>query len=154
MAFGDELDSEQPILVVVEMNGGNDGLNTVVPYKQREYQRYRRRTRIDKGQVLKLDDQNGLNPAMPGFKQLFDDGALAVRVLRRAAPFAREADEVGQKISASAGWNPEGLTSLLKSLGREEELRSDEERRGSVPPVAHAGRHAVPSPAGPAPMIR
>ena len=78
MAFGDELDSEQPILVVVEMNGGNDGLNTVVPYKQREYQRYRRRTRIDKGQVLKLDDQNGLNPAMPGFKQLFDDGALAV----------------------------------------------------------------------------
>lgn len=43
----------------------------------------------------------------------------------------READRVGQKIAASAGWNPEGLTSLLKSLGRDGKLRSDEESQSS-----------------------
>ena len=43
----------------------------------------------------------------------------------------READTVGQNMAASAGWNPEGLTSLLKSLGRDEELRTDEESQSS-----------------------
>lgn len=51
------------------------------------------------------------------------------------APYSRdqerEADHVGQEIAASAGWNPEGLASLLKSLGREEKLRSGEERQSS-----------------------
>ena len=69
---------QQPILVVVEMNGGNDGLNTVIPFKQREYQRKRRRVRIEKNQLLKLDDEVGLNPAMQGFRELFDDGNLAI----------------------------------------------------------------------------
>ncbi len=77
-ALGEEPDNEKPILVVVEMNGGNDGLNTVVPFRQSDYQRLRRRVRIEKNQVLKLDDEVGLNPAMPGFKQLFDDGSLAI----------------------------------------------------------------------------
>ncbi len=71
-------DNEKPILVVVEMNGGNDGLNTVVPFRQSDYRRLRRRIRIEKSQVLKLDDEVGLNPAMQGFKQLFDDGSLAI----------------------------------------------------------------------------
>jgi len=51
------------------------------------------------------------------------------------APYSRdqerEADDVGQKIAASAGWNPKGLTSLLKSLRRDEELRTDEKRESS-----------------------
>ena len=76
--FHQDADNEQPILVVVEMNGGNDGLNTVVPFQQREYQRSRRRVRIEKSQVLKLNDDVGLNPAMQGFRQLYDDGTLAI----------------------------------------------------------------------------
>ena len=45
-------------LVVVELNGGNDGLNTVVPFKQREYQHNRQRVRVNKQDVLKLDGRN------------------------------------------------------------------------------------------------
>ncbi len=77
-AFGTEPDNEKPILVVVEMNGGNDGLNTVVPFRQNKYQHLRRRVRVDKNQVLKLNEEVGLNPAMVGFKQLYDDGSLAI----------------------------------------------------------------------------
>lgn len=77
-ALGNAVDNEQPILVVVEMNGGNDGLNTVVPYRQGEYRRHRRRLRIGKQQVLKINDEIGLHPAMAGFKQLYDDGNLAI----------------------------------------------------------------------------
>jgi uncharacterized protein (DUF1501 family) len=77
-AFGNEPDNEAPILVVVEMNGGNDGLNTVVPFGQSKYRRYRQRIRIQKNQVLKLNEEVGLNPAMQGFKQLYDDGTLAI----------------------------------------------------------------------------
>ncbi len=51
------------------------------------------------------------------------------------APYSRdqerEADRVGQEMAASAGWNPEGLASMLESLGREEKLRSGEERQSS-----------------------
>jgi predicted Zn-dependent protease len=51
------------------------------------------------------------------------------------APYSRdqerEADRIGQEIAASAGWNPEGLASLLKSMGRAEKLHSGEERQSS-----------------------
>lgn len=77
-AFGNESDEEKPILVVVEMNGGNDGLNTVVPIQQSKYRRFRQQVRIDKQQVLRLDEQVGLHPAMQGFKELYDDGTLAI----------------------------------------------------------------------------
>ena len=77
-AFGQEPDADKPIIVVVEMNGGNDGLNTVVPYGQRGYRKARPKIRIDKDQLLKIDDEVGLNPAMVGFKELYDDGALAI----------------------------------------------------------------------------
>ena len=43
----------------------------------------------------------------------------------------READRVGQEIAANAGWNPEGLATLLESMGQEEELRSGEKRQSS-----------------------
>ena len=76
--FGAEPGDEKPILVVVEMNGGNDGLNTVVPFRQSKYRHLRRRIRIEKDQLLKLNDEVGLNPAMPGFKQMYDDGTLAI----------------------------------------------------------------------------
>ena len=76
--FANQGGAEQPILVIIEMSGGNDGLNTVVPYRQNEYERFRKSTRIDKNQVLKIDDNVGLNPAMVGFKELYDDGMLGI----------------------------------------------------------------------------
>ena len=77
-AGGDEPDVDKPIIVVVEMNGGNDGLNTVIPYGQRGYRKVRPTIRIDKDRLLGIDDEVGLNPAMVGFKELYDDGKLAI----------------------------------------------------------------------------
>jgi uncharacterized protein (DUF1501 family) len=65
-------------LVVVTLYGGNDGLNTVVPYADRSYQDARPDIAYDAGEVLRLDDSTGLNPALKGFQRLFTEGRLAV----------------------------------------------------------------------------
>ncbi len=56
--------ADLPILVVVELTGGNDGLNTVVPYADDVYHKSRPTLRIEPDKVLKLDDRVGLHPAM------------------------------------------------------------------------------------------
>ncbi len=73
-----ELRSELPILVAVELSGGNDGLNTVVPYGDDEYYRQRPTIGIRENRVLVLDDHFGLNPGMTGFKRLWDNDQLAI----------------------------------------------------------------------------
>lgn len=66
------------ILVVLQMAGGNDGLNTVVPYSNDYYHKARRRIGLDPKEVLKLDDNVGLHPNLKGFKELYDSGGLSV----------------------------------------------------------------------------
>jgi len=65
-------------LIVVQMGGGNDGLNTVVPFGDSTYYNVRPTIAIKADEVLKLDDQLGLNPSMKGFKELYDNGQLAL----------------------------------------------------------------------------
>jgi uncharacterized protein (DUF1501 family) len=69
---------EQPMLVVVELDGGNDGLNMVVPYADDIYHRNRPTLRIAADKVLKLDDRLGLHPAMTGLAKLWEAGQLRV----------------------------------------------------------------------------
>ncbi len=69
---------DERILVLVQLAGGNDGLNTVVPFGRAEYYKARPGVGIGKDTVLKLNDELGLHPAMAGFKQLFDEGWLSV----------------------------------------------------------------------------
>jgi len=66
------------ILVVIELSGGNDGLNTVVPYGDPAYYRARPRLGIPDRDVIKAAHGFGFHPAMVGFERLFKDGALAV----------------------------------------------------------------------------
>jgi uncharacterized protein (DUF1501 family) len=66
------------ILVVVELSGGNDGLNTVVPYGDDEYYRVRPNLGIPESQVIKLDDHFGFHPSLVGFERLYKDGMMAV----------------------------------------------------------------------------
>ena len=66
------------ILVVLQMAGGNDGLNTVVPYANDFYHQARPKLGLTAQQVLKLNGEIGLHGAMTGFKDLYDSGNLAV----------------------------------------------------------------------------
>ncbi len=70
------------ILVVIEMSGGNDGLNTVVPYAAAEYAKARPNIAIAKDQALQIGTSNGmpigLHPRMKGLHTLFDQGHVGV----------------------------------------------------------------------------
>lgn len=66
------------ILVVIQLDGGNDGLNTVIPYADAAYGKFRRELRIPSGDVLKLNDQVGLHPQMKSAAKLFEEQRLTV----------------------------------------------------------------------------
>jgi uncharacterized protein (DUF1501 family) len=66
------------ILVIFELSGGNDGLNTVVPYADDAYYRARPQIGIKPNKLRKLDDHFGLSPGMAGFEKLYKDGKLAI----------------------------------------------------------------------------
>ena len=66
------------ILVVFEWFGGNDGLNTVVPYGDANYYRHRPTIGIKEADVLEIDAQFGWHKSMEGIKHLYDDGKVAI----------------------------------------------------------------------------
>ncbi|MBU0676927.1 MAG: DUF1501 domain-containing protein [Verrucomicrobia bacterium] len=66
------------ILVVLQLAGGNDGLNTVVPCEDSHYYNARHRIAIPKKDCLVLNGELGLHPALTGFKSLHDDGVLSI----------------------------------------------------------------------------
>jgi uncharacterized protein (DUF1501 family) len=70
--------AKDTILVVIEMAGGNDGLNTVIPFADDLYHKARPKLGMGKKEVLKLDDYCGLHPRMSGMKNLYDSKRLAV----------------------------------------------------------------------------
>jgi uncharacterized protein (DUF1501 family) len=65
-------------LVIVQMAGGNDGLNTVVPYADSNYLSARPNLHVDPASVLQLNSALGLNPALGSLKKLWDANQLAV----------------------------------------------------------------------------
>jgi uncharacterized protein (DUF1501 family) len=66
------------VLVVVQMDGGNDGINTIVPYKDEGYAKYRTELRLPASSLVKVNDQVGLHPAMGDAGKLLEDGRLAI----------------------------------------------------------------------------
>ncbi len=66
------------VLVVLQMTGGNDGLNMVVPYEDDAYHRARPTLRVAAGQALPLADGLGLHPEMSALHDLYRDGAVGV----------------------------------------------------------------------------
>jgi len=65
-------------LVVVEQTGGNDYLNTVVPYNSGLYYDFRSHTHHDPETVIKIDDEVGFGPTMAPIKRLWDEGKVAI----------------------------------------------------------------------------
>jgi len=66
------------ILILIQLQGGNDGLNTVIPYTDQRYYDARPRIGIAKQQALRLTDTLGLHPRMTGFRDLYEQGKMAV----------------------------------------------------------------------------
>ncbi len=66
------------VLVVLQLSGGNDGLNTVIPVRNDIYYRARPKLGIKKELALALDDEAGLHPGLTAFKNLYDDGSLGI----------------------------------------------------------------------------
>jgi uncharacterized protein (DUF1501 family) len=74
---GEQLPNDH-ILVVLQLTGGNDGLNTIVPYRDELYYRARPMLAIPESQVIPLDERLGLHPALEPLKALYDQRALAI----------------------------------------------------------------------------
>ena len=70
--------SKGRVLVVLQLDGGNDGLNTVVPYRDDDYRKLRPGLRLDDKDVRKVDDRVGLHPELGGFSTLLESGRLAI----------------------------------------------------------------------------
>ena len=70
--------SKDPVLVVLQLTGGNDYMNTVVPYGDPLYYDHRPTVNVSPDKVLPLDDKVGFNPALAPVKELYDRGDVAV----------------------------------------------------------------------------
>lgn len=66
------------VVVILQLSGGNDGLNTVIPYRNDLYYKARPRLGIVRDKALSLTDETGLHPALTAFKELYDDGSLGI----------------------------------------------------------------------------
>jgi len=66
------------VMVILQLSGGNDGLNTVIPVRNDIYYRERPRLGIEKGSSLILTDEVALHPALTALRELYDDGSLGV----------------------------------------------------------------------------
>jgi uncharacterized protein (DUF1501 family) len=66
------------ILVVIQMGGGNDGLNTVVPFADDAYYRARPRLAVPRDKVIRITDALGLHPRLARLRQLLDRGAVGI----------------------------------------------------------------------------
>src|ERR1700689_5778826 len=72
------LPADAGVLVIVTLYGGNDGVNTVIPYADNAYHDARPELAYAPTEVLHLDNQLGLNPALRGLAQLWTDRKLAI----------------------------------------------------------------------------
>lgn len=65
-------------LVIVQLSGGNDGLNTVVPYGMDAYYQKRKSIALPQSELIRLDDLQGLNPNMGALREIYDQGWMTV----------------------------------------------------------------------------
>jgi uncharacterized protein (DUF1501 family) len=125
------------VLVVIELSGGNDGLNTVVPYADDNYHKARPTLRLTKDQVVKVNDVIGLNPGLRPLDQLLQKGELAIvqgvgypnpdRSHFESMDIWQSADP---KRKTRSGWIARGATDLG-------------DRRGNVP-IMQVGQKDLP----------
>jgi uncharacterized protein (DUF1501 family) len=151
------------VLVVIQLDGGNDGINTVVPFADEGYAKHRKVLRIPKERLVKVNDQVGLHPSLADAGKLLDTGQFAI-VQGVSYPNPNRSHFRSMAIWHSARLDPEehgGLGWLGRALDDGESARhpytpprSGEGKGGGAgslligsgpPPVAIRGRRSVAS---------
>ena len=69
---------KERVIVVLSLSGGNDGLNTLIPYSNPTYYDYRNTLGISEDQVIRINDEVGFHPSMTELKGIYDQGNMAV----------------------------------------------------------------------------
>jgi uncharacterized protein (DUF1501 family) len=141
-------DREGKVLVVVQLDGGNDGINTVVPHADPGYARHRRTLRIPASRLVRVTDQVGLHPALANAGRLLDRGQLAI-VQGVSYPNPNRSHFRSMAIWHSARLDPEEHVSM-GWLGRALDERPGPAAASllvgsGAPPVALRGRRSVAS---------
>ena len=65
-------------LVVIQLSGGNDGLNTIIPYGMDTYYQKRKTIALQPDEIIKLNELQGFNPAMASLKEIYDQGYMTI----------------------------------------------------------------------------
>ena len=65
-------------LVIIQLSGGNDGLNTIIPYGNDIYYQKRKTIAIDKANIIRLNDMQGFNPSLGALKEIYDQGWMSI----------------------------------------------------------------------------
>src|SRR5262249_43105679 len=125
------------VLVVLELSGGNDGINTVIPYANDQYHKARPTLRRTKNEVIRLDDHVGLHSGMQGFVPLWEQGQLAV-VQGVGYPNPQRSHFESMDIWQSADLSGKMTTGWLGRAAAETDNRS-----GAVP-ILHIGPNGQP----------
>jgi len=72
------VNKKPPVIVVLQLTGGNDYFNTIIPYTDSNYYDNRKTLQIPEERVIKLDDKIGMHPAMGPMKDIFESGDMAI----------------------------------------------------------------------------
>ncbi|MEZ6033170.1 MAG: DUF1501 domain-containing protein [Planctomycetaceae bacterium] len=141
---------QEHILVVIQLDGGNDGINTVVPIADEGYAKHRNELRLKSDRLIKLMDEVSLHPSLKPVAELFEDGKLAI-VQGVGYPNPNRSHDVSMAIWQTARFDREDHKSF-GWLGRAMDSRSDSVRNGNPdsillgsenPPVALRGRRST-----------
>jgi uncharacterized protein (DUF1501 family) len=115
MASAHRRNERDTVFVVVQLSGGNDGLNTVVPYENDEYARNRPTLRLSPSEIHKINSKLGFHPRMEAFKRLYDQGHLTI-IQGVGYPNTDRSHESGMRIWHTAA--PNDLDCQTGWLGR------------------------------------
>jgi len=100
------------VLVVVELAGGNDGLNTVIPVRNDLYYGYRPQLGIDRKVALRINDNWSFHPSLRGLKSLYDEGLVAI-VQGVGYPNPRRSHFKGMEVWHTASLEPDTATGWI-----------------------------------------
>ena len=126
------------VLVVLQLDGGNDGINTVVPFGDEAYKKHRRELRLPADKLFKVGDGLGLHPSMRAAADLFESGRLAI-IQGVGYPNPDRSHFESMNIWQTARLGKSG-TDVLGWLGR----ALDSAPRGEGPAAVHVGDENLP----------